>query len=305
MSYAGCKRGWHVPSGFDFIYDFCMGGGGYTYAALKTNPGAIVVGAESNPIQRAVLKWVPSAAWNIAERWLLVLRSQARNGSSDYWRTIVKPAWNDAYSSGRVTNEAIAAQMLALSYGYEGKTPTSEKGLNVSPLPAKLLSDPLEKPLSFPEAHIYDRFQDFEIQKGEKSIALLDLPYALPRYMAQTHKLLTSCYPGHKPYSPDAMDLYHTAIEKAVKANCSEIRIANYHSPEMHDLAFSFPGYHAVAIHHPKRHRTPSSVNHRFVHGGRSAKAELIPLEEYEWVLVKDKSRLPIVYQQPSLLEVA
>ncbi len=314
--YPGNKSAWQVPAiNAPIIHDLFMGGGGWSRAALRANPRARVVGAEINPIQRAILRGdgldesmqlaigiagllrdcIPNS-WDgtgkFAEQF-----PEARARLGEVWRQWVKAPFDAGYR-GDVDHAAMVAQICVSSFGYGANIRSSGNGLNVPPNPQKIRRGVPICPQRVPNlAAVYPDFR--QMPPIANGIALIDPPYWLPKRYSRTHQRLTACYPGHKPYSSETYQLYADALQLAKSADL--ILITNYFSDEMDQLVRSL-GLHTQTITHgvlqsQGRHR------HRLTHGGRSHPNNLPSPVEVEWICSRNPLRIDLP-EQLSLLEV-
>lgn len=299
-----------MPDGHDLIVDYFYGSGGYSASALVSNPRASVIGAESNP-RMVALHLADSdraatveAIANAAAIELKQTLNPAWDGRGSYgdlfpadraqlgrkWIEKVKIPFDAAegLAPDDLDDSALASQLLVSSLSFGCNIRASSNGLNVPPNAQKLRtfkqivpfqkSDRLAFLLSDAAALEFD---------SKRAIALIDPPYAVPRHMRNTHKLLTACYPGHEPYGQVTWDLYWATISKAMRGGAKTIAVANYWSSEMDAgisaLASAF-GYQIVS----RRNFGPlgsQDANHRFKHGRRAQAPGKLPHLDFEWIL--------------------
>jgi len=311
MAYPGNKGKREVPKGFTKIYDLFTGGGNWTLAVLRTSPNAVCYGAEANPMQRQILRGMAKIglhhACDVACR-LKASLNPAWSGKGEYgkefpddwqrtgkiWKHEVKRPFDEALAGCEIKAEHIAAQLLVSTYGYGTNIRTSGNGLNVSPNAHKIKHRNVDLPIVPVYQSVASSFDQIQIQGGRNTIVLIDPPYWMPPATRSSHKLLTSCYPGHQPYGDCTRDFYVKSIVMALEANAGYIIVAGYYSDELNDIVLGLgQGYYQSVLKFESLNKQASRHKHRLVHGNRSASVDLL-----------DKSRLPNVYKQLPLLVI-
>jgi hypothetical protein len=308
-----------------------MGSGGWTISALEMNPGVPVWGAEKCPLQREILladDRLMSKAEEIAldalehltvllpDEWPEMLANdrslrfhktfpQHRKRVAALWTRLVKGPIDAVYLHGLAPDaRAIAARLLLARYGFNGNVRISSNGLNISSGIDNLYSKTgVAKPCRIPGLQdVTGDWRQLEIKPD--SLVLIDPPYVVPKRMAETHKKLTSCYPGHEPYG--SWTEYQESIGHALAARPIAVIVAGYYSEELTQVIEEICdplGYAVVegVDHGPLQ--AQSNHAHNRSSGQRSAHEGLKPLHDYEWRILpmgsKEEWRYP-----PSQLEL-
>ena len=308
--YPGNKAGRYVPGiHARTIVDLFMGGGGWTKAARRNNPDAVIVGAEASPLQRANLQGVyremAVETANVVRTYLQWAIDKRWDGTGCYGekfprgRQLLGLVWDeyvkDPYDEGMMGNvdaDALAASLCVSSYGFGTNVRISSNGLNTPPNAQKIRASKTVTPFDhFPDAHIAEDFREVEFSR-DGAIALIDPPYWLPPRMRKTHKLLTSCYPGHQPYGDATRQLYIDALEIATGSDV--IIVAGYWSEEL-DQLIQADGYRKTAIRMGEL--VKQDTRHRLKHGKRAQDKSLPKPVDFEWWLVRDGVSVDIPVQ--------
>lgn len=329
VGYPGNKSKWQIPDGeYDRIFDLFIGGGGFSRAALRDNPHAIVFGAESNPIQRQFLmsdEELRAQALEIAcerAKTLKLFIDPRWDGEGTYgeeypekrsslgvaWHHLVKTPFDEGMRGAVIEPVHIAAQLLVGTYGYGANIRSSGNGLNVPPNAQKIRLQTSNVPARIHQIReVVPHFKFLNIRGGRKTIVLIDPPYVLPARMRKTHQLLTACYPTHEPYGQKTWNMYWDSISMALSKGAGTIVVAGYFSEEMNGgiaaLAQSY-GYHCEMILH-KPLQSQQKHRHREKHGKRAQKDGLLKPVDCEWRLIKRERTIVSLGQLGLFEEVA
>lgn len=319
VGYPGSKRKWKTPdtvAPYTRVYDFFLGSGGWSVAAsANAAKRCKYYGAEANPIQRALLTITPERlqrCLQLATKAAVTLKlfihpkwggtgtyadyypDSRDNGIATAWAYLVKVPFDRAMISGVVDDDGIAAQILVSTYGYGANIRISGKGLNTPPNMQKVLKQwPKVQNKALCLDGVANDFRVLDVIGGKRTIALIDPPYWMPESAKKTHKALTACYPGHKPYGAETKQLYIDAIEKALSADVGVCCVAGYYSDALDsiikDLA-RYRGYSVEVVSHGALVTQAVKHHHRKTHGKRSAKPGLLPNIDTEWVLRRNQN---------------
>lgn len=305
-----------LPGGHNLIVDYFFGSGGYALSALDTNSNAAVVGAEANPRMAALhladeaMRSDTLAAANGIARGLKSQLNPGWNGKGSYGelfpsdRDRLKAQWDkhiktpfdsaDGLPASQITALQAASQLLVSSLGFGCNIRVSGKGLNVPPNAQKVRG--FRRIVPFPQIPNLESLAPTadDLQwEGDNAIALIDPPYVVPARTKRTHKLLTSCYPGHQPYGQSTWDLYWKTIARAMRSGARTIVVANYYTPDM-DIgvsALSSAYNYRIIARNNFGAMTSQDMAHRYTHGKRSQEIRKLPHQDFEWILSRGKHR--------------
>jgi hypothetical protein len=279
VGYSGNKDKRAVPppvKRYNYIYDLFAGGLGYSRAALRVAAKAKVIAAESNPVQRRLLECLRNRPDEIAFRQAVlehateVAEALKRslhpgwNGQGKYgeqfpehrhilksiWDELVKEPFDLALSTGIADVEAVAAQILVLSYGYGSSVRTSANGLNVPPSAQKIKVQNVKLPIAINNLQaIHSDYRHLLASMcHRRAVALIDPMYVLPPEMRESHRKLTKCYPDHEPYGKKHWDDYWTSISGCMQKFVETIVVAGYYSDKLDGGIYSLAAHYGYSV---------------------------------------------------------